>query len=410
MNWLRAVFGGGTPKAATQSASGGQSYSATDPAFLEAIRRGLASGKSPEILRNGAVNRAVRLHCESIGMLPLHLMFADDAKGKATDHPVFKVLHRKPNNWQTPYEFKRLMQVMLLKNGAAYAQIVRSRDRVYQLQPLAKFRVEPKQNRDWSISYEVTNSNGVKSTLRQSDVLAIRDLDIEDGVSGSSRIDQAHDAIGITSSIKKAVQKLFDNGLHAGGVFESGETKLTTEQRQLAKDQIEERSGAVNAGRWLILENMKAKQFELKLGDNQQVENLGFQIQEVGRIFGAPRPLLMMDDTSWGSGIEALGQFFVTYGLAPQFTNWEQAISRDLLTDDERDEYDPKFNERALLRGSMKDQADFFTKALGAGGGMPWMTVPEVRGLSDLPKKGSDELPERLGATTGATNDPQKPA
>ena len=40
----------------------------------------------------------------------------------------------------------------------------------------------------------------------------------------------------------------------------------------------------------------------------------------------------MVDDTSWGSGIEQLGIFFVQYGLAPHFVCWEQAIARTLLT------------------------------------------------------------------------------
>lgn len=407
MKWLRAVFGNDRPQAAVQSGGGGRQYSHTDPAFLEAIRRSISGETVANVLRNGAINRAVRLHVESIGMLPLHLQYRDEAKGKALDHPVFRVLHRRPNNWQTPYEFKRIMQMAIIRDGVAYAQIVRSMGRVIQLQPLTKFRVVPKQNADWSISYEVTNSNGVRRTLSQGDVLAVRDLDMVDGITGSSRLSQAKDAFDLTSSIKRAAQKLFDNGMHVGGALQvSG--KLGPEARDNIRKSMAERTGADNAGKWLLLENdIEAKPFDQNLGDNQQVENLAAQIEEVGRIFGTPRPLLMMDDTSWGSGIEALGQFFVTYGLAPQFVNWEQAISRDLLTEEEQDEYEPKFNDGALLRGSKKDQAEFFAKALGSGGHQPWMTVNEVRGLSDLANvKGGDVLPERAAAKTGASNEP----
>ncbi|EFL91256.1 putative phage portal protein, partial [Candidatus Regiella insecticola LSR1] len=81
-------------------------------------------------------------------------------------------------------------------------------------------------------------------------------------------------------------------------------------------------------------------------------------MEEVARAFGVPRPLLMMDDTSWGSGIETLGQFFVRYGLAPWFIAWEQAVSRCLLTREERRLYQADFDERELLRGSIKDQAE----------------------------------------------------
>ena len=109
-------------------------------------------------------------------------------------------------------------------------------------------------------------------------------------------------------------------------------------------------------------------------------------VEEVARAFGVPRPLLMMDDTSWGSGIEALGVFFVQYALQHWFTVWEQAIERAALTPAERKTHYVKFNERALLRGTLKDQSEFFTKALGAGGHSPWMSPNEVRDLQDLSK------------------------
>ena len=54
--------------------------------------------------------------------------------------------------------------------------------------------------------------------------------------------------------------------------------------------------------------------------------------------YGA-RPLLMMDDTSWGSGIEQLGIFFVQYTMLEHFTNWEQAAARSLLADSELESY-----------------------------------------------------------------------
>jgi len=93
----------------------------------------------------------------------------------------------------------------------------------------------------------------------------------------------------------------------------------------------------------------------------------------------------MIDETSWGSGIDALGQFFVRYGLNPWFEAWQQAVERSLLTDDEADQLEAKFNAGALLRGSMTAQADFFAKALGAGGQQAWMTPNEVREMQDMP-------------------------
>jgi hypothetical protein len=36
-------------------------------------------------------------------------------------------------------------------------------------------------------------------------------------------------------------------------------------------------------------------------------------------------------------------------------------------------------DERNLLRGDFKDQSEYYTKALGAGGQPAWMTVNEIR-------------------------------
>jgi HK97 family phage portal protein len=148
-------------------------------------------------------------------------------------------------------------------------------------------------------------------------------------------------------------------------------------------------TGAQNAGKWMLLEeNAKANRWSNTAKDAQQIESRDHQIEEVARAFGVPRPLLMMDDTSWGSGIEQLAIFFIQYTLAPWFICWEQALARVLLSDREleREDLQFKFNERALLRGTLKDQADFFAKALGAGGHAPWMSQNEVRDLSDLPR------------------------
>jgi phage portal protein BeeE len=101
----------------------------------------------------------------------------------------------------------------------------------------------------------------------------------------------------------------------------------------------------------------------------------------------------MVDETSWGSGIQALGQFFVQYALGPWFEAWQQAAERSLLVGAEKDQFSVKFNPGALLRGSTKDQGDFFAKALGAGGQPGWMSPNEVRRLNDMPDiEGGNEI------------------
>lgn len=70
-----------------------------------------------------------------------------------------------------------------------------------------------------------------------------------------------------------------------------------------------------------------------------------------------------------------------------------------ILTEAEAEDLEAKFNAGGLLRGSMKDQAEFFAKGLGAGGHQPFLHPDEPREWLDLPQR--DDLPEAMGARKG---------
>lgn len=338
-------------------------------------------------LGNMALLRCVSLISESIGMLPLNLIAKGDEKAYATEHPLYGLLKNKPNDFQTAYKFKSTMQTSVLLHGNAYARIIRSAGRVIRLVPINSQRVEPELDKNtFQLTYKVTRDDGTQQTLGPSDILHLADLS-EDGVLGISRVKKAKEAIGLALQAEKAASRLFKNGVMAGGALVVP-GKLTEIQVNNIRASLESRySGSDNAQKWMVLEEgMKPEKWAATGSDSQHLENRNHQIEEIARAFGVPRPLLMMDDTSWGSGIEQLGIFFVQYGLQHWFTVWEQGIENALLDDKERLNYYVKFNERALLRGTLKDQAEFFTKGLGSGGHMPWMTANEVRDLQDMGK------------------------
>ena len=360
-----------------------------DPRMMEYIRNGISGVMridGNKALANMALFRCITLISQSIGMLPLNLMRNDDSRETQSEHPVSKLLKRKPNAWQSAYEFKTLLQGWVLQYGNGYARIIRVHNRILQLIPMHPERVAVEQNPDWTLVYKYTRADGGVVELPAQDVLHIRDFS-DDGIIGVSRIKLAKKALGIAFDSEEAASRVFKDGVMAGGALSSPNELSDKAYNRLDQSLREKHSGAANAGKFLILEEgLKAEKWANSAVDAQLLENRNHQIEEIARLFGVPRPLLMMDDTSWGSGIGELGIFFVKYGLLPWFTLWEQALQRCLLTDKEQDQLMFKFNPGALLRGSLKDQADFFTKALGAGGTQPWMTQNEVRDVSDLPK------------------------
>ncbi|NBN64153.1 phage portal protein [Pannonibacter tanglangensis] len=334
-------------------------------------------------LRNPAVLRSVSLISFAVGQLPLHLIRMAD-RTKHRDHPLFKILHRRPNPWQTAFEFRALMQQRALTQGSAYARVIRSRGAVVALVPLAS--VTPRQLDDWRLEYLVSNRNGSQSVLPQSEIFHVRFGLSADGITGLSLVQQAAEAIALAMQTERAAANLFRRGVMAGLVLEAPGA-VTAEAFGRLKASLEEREGAENAYRTLILEEgMKLNAAPTTGRDAQALEQRAHQIEEIGRVFGVPRPLLGMNDTSWGSGIDVLGQMFVLYGLNPWFEAWEQAIARDLLTDAEADMLEAKFNAGGLLRGNMKDQAEFFARGLGSGGHHPWLEIDEVREFMDLPE------------------------
>lgn len=359
-----------------------------------------ASVNRRTVMRNPAVKRSVNLISNVMGMLPCHLLRegTDGQREKAKTHPLFEILALLPNATQDAFQFRKLMQRWMLVDGNAYAQVLRSRGRITGLLPIHPTKVRPRE--DWGDAYTVTGRNGAEFRLQPQDVLHLYG-DSDDGLNGISLVDEAAEALGVSLQADRAAAKLFKNGALIRDVL-SKDGKLSQEAIDRLKTQLsEEFSGAGNAAKTLVLEEgLKYASVQANAKDSQHLETRKHQIEEVGRIFGMPRPFLMMDDTSWGSGIEQLGIFFVTYTLAPWLKAWESAISRLLLTPAERAQgLYPKFNERALLRGSMKDQAEFFAKMMGSGGSPQIMEQNEARGLLDLP-----EHPDGSGLNSGAVN------
>ncbi|MGQ3674264.1 phage portal protein [Xanthobacter sp. TB0139] len=342
-------------------------------------------------LKTPAMWRAVTLISNCIGMLPLHLIDAK-TKEKQSDHPLYTVLHRRPNDWQTAFDFRALMQMRALVKGNAYALVVRGRDmrsgrgKVLGLVPLDPDLVSVDQDTSWRVTYRYQPRKGGSVTYNPQDILHLRGVTL-DGLRGLSLVRQAGEAIGIALAAELATSRLLKNGTMTGGALELPDL-LSPEAYDRLRASLAEKSGADNAGKLLILEQgAKFSAAGVSARDAQLDVLRKMQVEEIARVTGVPRPLLMMDETSWGSGIEALGQFFVTYALNPWFEAWQQACERTLLGDGERGNLAAKFNAGALLRGSMKDQAEVLAKALGSGGHAPWMHVDEVRDTMDLPER-----------------------
>lgn len=365
-------------------------------------------------MRVASAWRCVNIIAGSIATLPLDLIVRVDEniRRPAVGHQLRRVLTVKPNPWQTPSEFRRMMQANLLLRGNAYARKVMLGNRVEALIPLHPDRVSAKQLDTLAMEYKITGRNGATVTLGQKDILHLRGMSL-DGVTGLSVLSNMRESLGLALQTEKAGASLFKNGMLASGYI-AHPGQLSDNAARHLKESIDERySGAENSAKWLLAEEgMELKPLSLSAEDTQWLGARDFQRYDIAMFFGVPPHMIGATDktTSWGSGIEAQGIGFVTYTLSDWIKTWEESIKRDLVQESEWETLDARFNVNGLLRGDAKARWDGYVKALQWGVYSP----NEVRRLEDQnPRDGGDiyyDPPNTAGQKEEKDDEPAKSA
>lgn len=361
-------------------------------------------------MRVATVWRCVQILAGSISTLPMDVIKRVDehTRKPAVNHPLRKILTVRPNKWQTPKEFKSLMQTHLCMRGNAFAFKSRLGGKIQELWPLHPDRVEVVQNYDFSLTYKVQTTKGETKEYTKKDIFHLRGMSL-DGVTGLSNISYMREAVGLAIQSEKAGSRLYKSGNLAGGILEYP-TTLSKEAYQNLQTSMEERySGSDNASKWMILENgMKAQKLTLSATDAQFLESRDFQRYDIAMFFGVPPHMLGATDkqTSWGSGIEQQGIGFVTYTLNDWIKTWEETIKRDLLDESEWEDTDIRIFTQGLLRGDSAARKEYYASGLQWG----WLSPNEVRELEDMnPRPDGDtyyDPPNTAG--TPAQEEPQQ--
>lgn len=395
-----------SPRAAIHEAGGG--LVVTSAAELDAaLRAGAVSGSGMAVtpdsaMRVAAVYACVRIISGAVATLPLHIKRRVDARTRedASDAPIWQLLRRRPNRWQTPSQFRRMLQAHLLLRGNAYAMIVRSRGTVQALIPLHPDRVEVAQGDDLALTFLYTRPDGRRLRLPQDEVLHLVGLTL-DGVRGVSPIAYARETIGLALAMEDHGATTFRNGARVSGVLKHPQ-KLGPEAVANLKAGLEAfRAGGDQDGKHLILEEgMDYARIAMTAEDAQWIESRKFSRTDIAMFFGVP-PHMIGDtekSTSWGTGIEQQSIGFVAYTLEDHLTMWEEAIDRDLIGAD--DLLYARFNRAALVKGDIKARWEAYVKGLQWGVYSP----NEIRALEDQnPRDGGDVYypPPNMTAAVG---------
>jgi HK97 family phage portal protein len=330
-------------------------------------------------LTYSAVWSAVRAISEGVASLPLQVFRRDvnGGRNKATDHPLYKILHDRPNPEMGALQFRETLLAHVLTWGNGYAEIERDpAGNIIYLWPLRPDVCQPVRDKNGDLYYQYGNI-----IFLPDEILHIKGLSF-DGVKGYSIISQAKESIGLGLALENYGTSFFGNGAKPSGVI-SVPGKLNTEAIQNMRKSWEEmHSTSRNSHRVAILQNgVSYQSIGIAPDDAQWMASRSFQLQEIARWFRIPASKIGDKSGTSYSSLEQDNLNFLQETLRPWLIRIEQEISMKLIKDP--DVY-AEHNQDALLRGDSASRSAFYASALAWG----WLSRNEVRALENLPSSG----------------------
>lgn len=316
---------------------------------------------------NSVVYACVQAYAQTIAQLPaLHLRRDHEGYNETlSDTSVARVM-RRPNNYQTRSDFLLNLVHSLLFEGNGYAIAERSGGQIVALHLVPPHACSPHVAQG-EIFYHVSpeDPSGLPPMLIPArDVLHVRMHTPHDPLRGESPIYAAALAIKVNTNAMGHTSKFFEQMSRPSGILTTDE-KLTAEQTKALRQRWEEMSAGVNSGKVPILGwGINWKPLSLSATDSQLIELLKFSVEDIGRAYRTPLPLIGVLEQSSYNNVHNLLSFWKASGLGFVIEHIEQALA--VLFDlpaNERVELDTD----NLLRTDLLSRIDALTKGITGG-------------------------------------------
>lgn len=330
----------------------------------------------------------------------------DGARQKAINIPEYRLLARRPNEWQTSFEWRRQMTIHAALTGAGLS--IKSKGlngRVRELIPVMPGQWDVHRVSRYELRYRCWDEFGLIGEFVPDDVFILNNVQW-DWVKNMNAVHLARAAIGLAMATEKSQASMHANGLRPSGMY-SVEGSLTPEQHTRLAAMLKAKSGPDNAGIPLVLDRA-AKWLSTGLTgvDAQHVETRRLQIEEICRVYGVfPIMAGHSDKSATFASSEAFFAAHVKHTLAPWHEAWTQRIDETLL--DGSGPLFAEFDTRYLMAGSMKDRA-VWARTMAEMGIYTRNEIRDEEGKDPLP--GLDDPLTPLNMTQGSPqNEPEDP-
>lgn len=372
-------------------------------------------------LQSAAVYACIRAISQDMAMLaPFIRRRVSNGFMRVPSHPLNK-LFRRPNRWQTWFEFIAYVIASICLRGNAFIVVERDQNAdPIELVPIAPDRCSIMLSEDGELWYRINSRRlGFGIVVPPDDMMHVKNISL-DGYVGISPIAIAQDVIGLALATQQHGGILFRQGGQIGGVI-SHPGKLSKEAAdRVANSWRETHSGVQNAHKVAILEEgMGFEKIAMTNEDSQFLETRRFQVIDICRLYGVPPHRLGELDKATLNNIEQQNQQYVDSALKPTTTSLEQLFNHHLLFEEERVLLECKFDFDDLTRGDLITRSQAYQ--IGTLNG--WLSRNEVRAkenMDPITDGSADEYRVPLNTavpgadlappTPSATPTPNKPA
>lgn len=326
---------------------------------------------------NETIFSAVTMLAGALASAPLAVR-RDYKKLTPGEHPAARLLEYGFNPWMSSFEFIRALETLRDLTGAGYALKEYSQNgQLTALWLLKTECVEPAVEEDSRELYYRISGDGAFTYLHHAHVVAVRHIS-GDGLHPVSPVRVLENTLTYDREVKEFSVNQMRSGLHASVVMKvSG--NIQPEEMKAYNDAFRKfRSSGVlylDAGKELTeLKNQSSidpKVFE--------VENI--TVARVARVYNIPLGKLLPEKIGYASSEQGdLGYLRDT--ILPIARMYEQELSRQLLTEQERDGgLQIKLSLNGFARADMGTRGEFYFKGIRSS----WFCANEIRGLEDMP-------------------------
>ena len=273
-------------------------------------------------------------------------------------------LRWQPNQVQTATEFTMGMVAQFLLRECAYAEIVGgpATGLTEQYLPRHPDRVKTERLPSGRVRYRLTEANGTPRYVTQDEMLAVRGLSFDGGLTTTSRVQFGAQAIGTALAARNAQAKFFKSGMTSSMVATyKGGAKEDEDEDALHKSITRYATGVDNAfGLMLIPDDVSINNLGVEPEKAQMMLAQEWSVREIARLLRLPGYKLgIKDSQAYASAVQAALDYIVS-SLRPVAVTFEQAYQRDLIV--AKDAYFAEFKLEALMRGDFAQQAEYLEK------------------------------------------------